>query len=176
MLNQQKAKGRIGCGCAMMKSICSSGLAWLWISVLVLGLDRFSKFWVEANLVPHEPLIVLPVFDLTLAYNTGAAFSFLHSASGWQNLLFVVLACAVSLYLTVWLYRSPRQSRWMNIALSLVLGGALGNAWDRLSYGYVVDFFHFHINDWHFAIFNVADCAICIGAAMLILGWKQLPK
>lgn len=162
--------------CGMKRVFAASGLVWIWITFIVVALDRYSKYWVENNITPHEPLVIFPFFDLTLAYNTGAAFSFLHSASGWQNMMFIGLAFTVSLFIFIWLCKSPARSCWMNVALCLVLGGALGNAWDRLIYGYVIDFFHFHLNDWHFAIFNVADSAICVGAIMLILRWKQLPK
>lgn len=157
----------------MIKKISSSGLIWLWLTLLVIGLDRFSKLWVLDNLVLHEPFPVLPVFNLTLAYNTGAAFSFLNSMSGWQNWFLGGLAFAVSIMVLVWLSRLPARSWWMNISLCLILGGALGNAWDRLTYGYVIDFLSVHWNDWYFAIFNVADSAICVGACMLFLSWLK---
>jgi signal peptidase II len=113
----------------------------------------------------------LPFFNLTLAFNTGAAYSFLHNASGWQNSLLTSLAVIVSACIVYWLSQLSARAYWAVIALTLVLGGALGNAWDRLLYGHVVDFLDFHLGGWHFAIFNIADSAICVGAFMLIVEW-----
>jgi len=155
----------------MLKALFKSGLCWLWVAVLVLVADFASKQWVVANLTLHDPVVVLPFFNLTLAHNTGAAFSFLDGQDGWQNVFFVSLAFAVGAMILGWLYSLPRRDWWMSIALNLVLGGALGNVYDRLSYGYVIDFLSFHINDWHFAIFNIADSAICVGAFMTLIGW-----
>jgi signal peptidase II len=155
----------------MLKKIYASGLLWLWIAAMVVLMDRYSKFWIVDHLAPFEPLKILPIFNLTLAFNKGAAFGFLHSASGWQNLLLCTFACLVSLIIIYWLYQSARNERWLNIALCFIIGGALGNVWDRVLYGYVIDFFDFHMGHWHFAIFNVADSAICLGAVMLIWHW-----
>jgi len=155
----------------MRKGIFSSGLVWLWLVVLLVAVDRYSKFWVTHHLSFFEPFKILPIFNLTLAYNTGAAFSFLHSASGWQNWVLSSLAVIISGGVLVWLSRLRAYEAWMSIALCLILTGALGNAWDRLYYGYVVDFLDFHWGDWHFAIFNIADTAICIGAFMLFWEW-----
>lgn len=153
-----------------IKKISSSGLAWLWVAALVLIIDRYTKIWVMQHLVFQEPLHILPFFNLVLAYNSGAAFSFLDAASGWQNWFLGGLAIVVSAIVFVWLKRLPARAIWMALALCLILGGALGNAWDRWSYGYVIDFLSFHWGDWHFAIFNVADSAICVGAIMMFLG------
>ena len=153
----------------------STGLSWLWLSVLIIALDRYSKDWVMHHLVYLQPLKILPVLNFTLAYNTGAAFSFLHAMSGWQNILFGGLAIIVSFVVLVWLGRSPKQERWVNAAMSLILAGALGNAWDRFLYAFVIDFIDVHWGDWHFAIFNVADSAICVGAFMLFLKWMRHP-
>lgn len=159
-----------------IKKIFSNGLAWLWVAIIVIAIDRFTKIWVMNHLIFQEPLKVLPFFDLTLAYNTGAAFSFLHTASGWQNWFLGGLALVVSIIVIYWLKKSPVRAYWMNIAFCLVLGGALGNAWDRFLYGYVIDFLSFHVNDWHFAIFNMADSAICVGAFMIICYWIKYGK
>lgn len=153
--------------------VWSSGLVWLLLSVMVLLLDRGSKIWMMDALMPGESLPLLPFLNFTLAYNTGAAFSFLHNASGWQHFFLGGLAVGVTLIILVWLSRLPRRDWWHNIALTLILAGALGNAFDRVLYGHVVDFIDFHLGDWHFAIFNVADSAICIGAFMLILLWAR---
>lgn len=172
MLEQRKGEGM-----GLLKRLfAASGLFWLWITIVVIAIDRYSKIWVENNLTSQEPLKIFSFFDLTLAYNTGAAFSFLHSASGWQNAMFITLAVGISVFILAWLYKLPANARWVSIALSFVLGGALGNAWDRFSYGYVIDFLHFHLNDWHFAIFNIADSAIFIGAVMMILHWQKTAK
>lgn len=160
----------------MRKKIFSTGLRWLWIAIFVILIDRYAKYWSINHLTFAEPLEILPFFNLTLAYNTGAAFSFLHDASGWQNLFLGGLALVVSIAILYWLYQSKAQQRWMNIALCFILGGALGNAWDRMLYGYVIDFFDFHLGDWHFAIFNTADSAITLGAFMLILSWMKGSK
>lgn len=156
-----------------IKNLTSSGLIWLWLTILIIAIDRYSKIWVVDHLTLYEPLAVLPVFNLTLAYNTGAAFSFLHSMSGWQNWVLGGLAFVVSVGVLGWLAKLPARSWWMNISLCLILAGALGNAWDRLHYGYVVDFLSFHLGAWHFAIFNIADSAICIGAVMLLWSWLR---
>lgn len=146
-----------------------TGLRWLWVSVVLIIVDHLSKAWVAQHLIFQEPIRVLPFFNLTLAYNTGAAFSFLNSAAGWQNIFFTLLAFVVSLFLLVWLSRVRVTERWLSIGLCLILGGALGNAWDRLTLHYVIDFLSFHWGDWHFAIFNIADAGISVGAFMLFI-------
>lgn len=149
----------------------ATGLRWLWLSIMVIALDRITKMLAITYLEFLEPLRILPIFNLTLAYNKGAAFSFLHSASGWQHVLLGGLAIIVSLMIIIWLSQLSVSDRLANVALCLILGGALGNAWDRVLYGHVVDFFDFHLGDWHFAIFNTADSAICIGAVLLCYHW-----
>jgi len=143
--------------------------AWLWLSVAVIVLDQATKFLVTRFLDLYERVEVLPVLDFTLLHNTGAAFSILAGASGWQRWFFIVLAGVVSLALLVWLWRLPRGHRMIAVALALVLGGALGNLIDRVRHGYVVDFIHAHWGAAYFPAFNIADSAITIGAALLIL-------
>src|SRR3990167_5312222 len=155
----------------IMRKLTQSGLLWLLLSCVILLADRYSKIWMLDNLSVGEPIALLPVLNLTLAYNTGAAFSFLNSAGGWQQYFLGGLAGVVSFFIFGCLLKQPRHDYWQNCALSLILGGAIGNVWDRLSYGHVIDFINFHINDWHFAIFNIADAAICVGAFMLIIYW-----
>lgn len=158
----------------MLRRLYTSGLRWIWIAIAVVIVDRASKYWVLTHLNLYEPMPVFPFFNLTLAYNTGAAFSFLDSADGWQNVLFVTLAASVSLAILRWLYQSRSDALWLNIGLCLVLGGAIGNVWDRLIYSYVIDFLDFYLGTWHFAIFNIADTAICVGAFMIVLGkWRE---
>lgn len=149
-----------------------SGLLWLWLTAFVIVIDKLTKMLAVENLTPYKPLVILPFFNLTLAFNKGAAFGFLHQASGnWQNIVFSIIAVIVCLMILFWLKRSKFRDYLFNISLALIMGGALGNVWDRLVYGFVVDFFSFHLGEWHFAIFNVADSVICIGAALLILHW-----
>jgi signal peptidase II len=151
----------------MATKIGRTGLRWLWITVVVLLLDRITKnaaYYYLAAGIPHP---VMPFLNFTLAYNKGAAFSFLNSASGWQMWMFGCIAVGVSLTLLIWLKRLSYQQRWVSIALALIIGGALGNLWDRLSYGHVIDFIDFYVSQWHWPVFNIADSAICIGAFML---------
>ena len=142
---------------------------WLWLSVVVIVLDQASKYLVSSHLAVYDSIRLLPVFNLTLYHNTGAAWSFLAGASGWQRWFFILLALAVSVAIIVWLRYLPRQQhRWRAPALALVLGGALGNVIDRLWHGYVIDFIQLHYQGWYYPAFNLADSAITIGAAMLI--------
>ena len=112
---------------------------------------------------------VLPVFSLTLGYNTGAAFSFLGAAGGWQRGLFVLVGLVASVVIVVWLRRLQAHERWSCWALSLILAGAVGNLIDRVLYGHVIDFIHLHYDRWHYPVFNIADSAITIGVAMLLI-------
>lgn len=155
----------------MRKLIVTTGLQWLWLSVLVVILDRLSKILAIQHLDLYQPFPIFSFFNLTLAYNKGAAFGFLHYASGWQNIFFSSLAIIVSIVILLWLYRSRSREFISNCALALIMGGALGNVWDRFLYGYVIDFFEFHLGEWHFAIFNIADSAISIGATLLFFYW-----
>ncbi len=144
-------------------------LKWLWLSLLVVVLDQFSKYVVSDILRLYESVAVLPFFSITLLHNTGAAFSFLAGAGGWQRWLFTGIALVVSVALIVWIKRLPATEKWQAAALSLVLGGALGNVIDRLRFGYVVDFLDVYYQKWHWPAFNVADSAIVAGVALLIL-------
>jgi signal peptidase II len=154
-----------------LRKMYTSGLSWLWLALLVIFIDRYSKIWVVNHLNFQEPIQVLPFFNLTLAFNTGAAFSFLDKASGWQNGLLGGVAVFVSVLMLYWLTQLSVRAYWMCIAISLILGGALGNAWDRFLHGYVIDFLSFHLGNWYFAIFNLADSAICVGAFMIFFYW-----
>lgn len=153
----------------MRDLIMTTGLRWLWLTVLIIGADQVSKYWAVSELVLHQPVPILPSLNLMLAYNRGAAFSFLSSASGWQRWFFVVLALAVSVVLIVWLRRLTAGQRLHSCALALILGGALGNVWDRFVVGYVVDFIDVYYHTWHWPVFNIADAAITVGAVLLII-------
>lgn len=152
-----------------MKTLKHRQLYWLIVSILVIALDQFSKWLAYTHLAMHDPMPLLPFFNLTLSHNMGAAFGFLGTAGGWQRWFFIILGIALSALILVWLYRLPRNQPWNACAFALILGGALGNIYDRVAWGYVVDFFDFHINTWHYATFNVADSAICIGITMWLI-------
>lgn len=146
-------------------------LTWLWLSLVVFALDQASKLYFEGALRLYEQITIIPgLFSWTLAYNTGAAFSFLAGESGWQRWLFALIAITVSAVLVVWLKRLKPGETWLAVALTLVLGGAVGNLFDRVVYGHVIDFILVHWQDrWFFPAFNLADSAITIGAIMLAL-------
>ena len=149
-------------------------LIWLWLTALVIALDQVTKSAIEHSLDLYQSIIVLPVLDITRAHNTGAAFSFLAGETGWQRWLFTVLAIAVSVALVLWLKRIDLQARVLAAAVALILGGALGNVIDRLRLGHVIDFIHVHWGEHYFPAFNVADSAITIGAALLLLdAWLE---
>jgi len=145
-----------------------SCLIWLWLALVVIGLDYLTKQLAVSWLNYGDPVQLLPVFDLTLLYNYGAAFSFLAEAGGWQRWLFVLIAAVVSVILVLWMKRTQRSLWWIGMALSLILGGALGNLYDRVVLGYVIDFISVHYRYNYFPAFNLADSAITLGAAILI--------
>lgn len=142
---------------------------WLILSGLIVVVDQLTKQLAEHGLTLYQPLPVLPFFNLTLAYNTGAAFSFLADAGGWQRWFFLILSVVVSVVLTVWIIRLNAGERRQAAALALILSGAVGNLIDRAIYGHVIDFIDIYYGQWHWPAFNIADSAICIGAALLIL-------
>jgi len=144
-------------------------LKWLWLSVLVLVVDQASKLAVSGTMQLYESIALIPSFNLTYVHNTGASFSFLSGAGGWQRWFFAALAIIVSGILGVWLSKLKKQEILLSVAISLVLGGAIGNLVDRLLYGYVIDFFDFYVGTWHFAVFNVADAGISVGVGLMML-------
>ncbi len=152
-----------------------SCLRWLWLALVVVLVDQGSKVLASAMLTYGEPLPVMPLFNLTLLHNTGAAFSFLAGASGWQRWVFVALAMVVSVVLIRWLATLSRHETWLAVAIALILGGALGNVYDRVVHGYVVDFIHVYWGDHHFPAFNLADSAITSGAVMMIVDMFRKP-
>ena len=139
---------------------------WLWLSALVIAADQATKALILATLRDGDAIAVTPFFSIVLMFNTGAAFSFLSSASGWQRWFFVAIAVAAAVVIVVLLRRGG--SLWYQAGLALILGGALGNVYDRLALGKVVDFLLFHYAGWSYPAFNVADSAITVGAAILI--------
>lgn len=143
-------------------------MKWLWITGLVIALDQASKWLMVSWLSLHEFVAVMPFFNLTMAHNTGAAFSFLSQAGGWQRWFFVVLALSISLGLLIWLKKAVKTNLEA-VSISLILGGAVGNVIDRIYYGYVIDFLDVYYATYHWPAFNVADSAIVIGAALLLI-------
>lgn len=142
---------------------------WFLFSLLIVIVDQVSKYWVATALTPYKPMPVIPMLNITLAYNTGAAFSFLSGAGDWHRWFFAGFSLVVSIILIIWLYRIPNRERIQSTGVCLILGGAVGNLIDRGFYGYVIDFIDVYYRNHHFATFNLADSAICIGAALLIL-------
>lgn len=146
-----------------------SALRWFAIAATVLLLDQLTKLWIMTDFALGDSRYISSFFNLVRAHNEGAAFSFLSDAGGWQRWFFTFLSTVISLIIIVWLVRLPRQKIIEAMALSLILGGALGNLYDRVTLGYVVDFLDFHWAGWHFAAFNVADMGISVGAGLIII-------
>lgn len=141
---------------------------WLVVSVVVIALDLATKAWVVHAFQPGDVRVLTSWFNLVLAYNDGAAFSFLAHAGGWQRWFFLVLSLAISAAIVV-ILRRQRARPFTSLALALVLGGALGNAWDRITLGRVVDFIQLHAAQYYWPAFNVADSAITVGVVLLLL-------
>lgn len=146
-----------------------SALRWIWLSLIVIVLDQWTKHLVLKHFGLLSSKIILPFFNFTLDFNRGAAFSFLSSAGGWQRWFFIVVTVLICLFILIWLGRLSRSQHWKALALALIFGGALSNLSDRVSYGYVIDFLDFHIHQYHWPIFNLADTAISIGVIVLAI-------
>ena len=144
-------------------------LRWYMLSFTVIIIDQITKYFAVEKLALHEVKSIYEGFNLILIYNEGAAFSFLSDAGGWQRWFLIGVSCVVCVFLVVWMYQSISKSKCLLAGLSLILGGALGNLWDRLSLGYVVDFIEVYYKDLYWPAFNIADSAITIGAILLIL-------
>jgi signal peptidase II len=141
-------------------------LIWILLAGAILGIDQISKLFCLNYLVLYKVVPIMPFFNLRLAYNEGAAFGILSSENGWQRAFFIALTMGVSSVIIYWLHKLEDKNILESCALTLILGGALGNLFDRIWYGYVIDFIDFYIGIWHWYTFNVADIAICIGAAL----------
>lgn len=150
-------------------------LIWLWVAALWVAADQLTKWMAEAYLEFGQAVEVFPHFNFTLAYNYGAAFSFLGDQGGWQRWFFAVLAVGVSIFIINWLRKLPVDRPWVAFGLSSILGGAIGNLFDRLAAGKVTDFIDiyfdvpFYRDNYHFATFNIADIGITVGAILLVL-------
>ncbi|WP_406664382.1 signal peptidase II [Gallaecimonas sp. GXIMD1310] len=147
----------------------STGLRWLWLTAVVIAVDLATKYAVLHHFALFERKVITGFFNLTYVRNYGAAFSFLSEAGGWQRWLFTGLAIAVCLALLIWMRRLPAKDFLQAGGSALVIGGALGNLYDRMIHGFVVDFLDFHLGQWSWPAFNVADSAICMGAVLLVL-------
>lgn len=165
-------------------------LKWLWLTAFVIVLDQATKVAASTNLVLFRPWEFMPNFNFTLMHNTGAAFSFLSDAGGWQRWFFTIIALVFSAFILLWLKKLQKHERWHAVALAMVLGGAVGNLVDRLRLGYVVDFLDYYYkgdsclpgffavgDTCHWPAFNIADAAIFVGAAALIIaGFREPAK
>jgi signal peptidase II len=150
---------------------------WLLLSALVVVLDQATKWFAEALLQPYVTHPVVPMLNMTLMYNEGAAFSFLAGAGGWQRWFFIGFASLMTLVLTVWLLRLPVRDRLTAVSLALIVGGAVGNLIDRVLTGRVVDFIDVYYGTWHWPAFNVADSAISLGVViMVVLAFRKEPE
>ena len=144
-------------------------MRWLWLSAAVVALDQLSKWLASALLVFHEPLPLVPFVNLTLTHNTGAAFSFLSEAGGWQLWFFTALALVISGLMAFWLSRTARANWRSALPYALVIGGAIGNVIDRQMHGHVIDFIQWYVGNHYWPAFNVADSAIVVGAIGIAL-------
>ena len=141
---------------------------WYVVAIVLLIADQLAKYTITQNFLYGEYINIFPGLDFTLVHNTGAAFSFLSDAGGWQRWLFLIISLAASIVLMVWLYRLKASQFFLSTSLALILGGALGNLYDRIFLGYVIDFIDFYYGIYHWPVFNIADASITLGAVFLI--------
>ncbi len=161
------ASGRMASMIGNLGAARSRGLAWLWLSAAVIVVDQATKHLILGAFRPGEELVLAPFMSLVLAFNSGAAFSFLAGAAGWQRWLFIAIASGACAIMVVLLRRGG--SMLFCASLALIVGGALGNLYDRVTLGQVVDFLLFHWQHWYYPAFNVADSAITVGAIALVI-------
>ena len=148
---------------------------WFILSIFILLIDQLSKYWAASTLVPYQPDSIFPMFNFTLAYNTGAAFSFLSGTGGWHRWFFAGFSVVMSCILITWLVRISPKAKLQSLAVSLILGGAIGNLYDRASLGHVIDFIDVYYENHHWPVFNLADTAICVGAFLLLVDLCKNP-
>ena len=153
----------------MKVTLKKKALPWLWLSFFIIAVDQWTKYLAVHHLVFGRPIKIFPWLNLTLNCNTGAAFSFLDIKGGRWVYFFALISLVVSVFLIVSISRTQRSDKWRSVGLSLIIGGAFGNFIDRVRLGYVIDFIDFHIKNWHYATFNVADSAIFVVAFLLII-------
>ncbi|MCO6538120.1 MAG: signal peptidase II [Gilliamella sp.] len=149
-----------------------NGLYWLLFAIIVFIIDIASKFWIINNFSLFESVNLLPFFSITYVRNIGAAFSIFEG----QRMMLAAIALIISAVIVRMLYRNTRQQKLENLSLSMILGGALGNLFDRLYHGFVIDFLDVNFGDWHYPTFNIADCAICVGIGLFIFSNYKKPK
>ena len=155
----------------------SRRMLWPVLSLVIVAADQLTKLMVIDNLTYLQRIPILPVLDLVHLHNTGAAFSFLADASGWQNWMFAGVAIVVSGVIFWWLVKLPEGGRRvLSLGLALVLGGAIGNLIDRILYGYVIDFILFYYHEWSYPAFNIADSAITCGVALILFDGVVLER
>ncbi len=142
---------------------------WLWLSALIIVLDQITKYIAIHHLTYAVPYRIFSFFNLYLSFNAGASFGFLNRTNGLQVYLFALISLIVVIFLLIWLARIKRKDILMAAGMCLIIGGAVGNLIDRVRLKFVIDFFDFHIKNWHFATFNVADSAVCVGAFLIIV-------
>jgi len=153
-----------------------SALPWLFLSLCVILIDQYSKYNAMHHLQFLNPTVINPFFNLVLNFNPGAAFSLLGFASGWQRWFFISIAFIICIFILSWMRHTPRNHYLPSIGFALIFGGALGNVYDRIRFGYVIDFIDWHINTWHWPTFNLADSAICIGVGLLVIDFLVRKK
>ena len=153
----------------MLNLFKHTGLRFLWLAVIAFVLDQWSKQAIVDSLELYQSIQINGFFNLTHVHNYGAAFSFLADHGGWQRWFFTAIALGVSVMILWWLKGTARKQVMLPVAFSLILGGALGNVYDRIAYGYVIDFLDVYYKQWHWPAFNIADSAICLGAILLII-------
>ncbi|WED43853.1 signal peptidase II [Legionella cardiaca] len=149
---------------------------WFLLSIAVVVADQWSKYWAATNFTPYQPEALVPMINFTLAYNSGAAFSFLSGTGGWHRWFFAGFSIVMSLALIIWLIRLPLKAKLQSFAVSLILGGAVGNLYDRAAFGHVIDFIDVYYKNHHWPVFNLADSAICIGAFFLLVDLCKSPS
>lgn len=159
----------------MQRTLIYTGLRWFWISLVVLVLDLGSKQWVITHLCMGESVSIMPLLNFFYTLNPGSAFSFLAENSGWQRWVLSLIAILIVTVLIIIMYHSSYYARLINIAYALIIGGALGNLFDRMVHGYVIDFIDVYFTNLHWPTFNIADSSICIGAMLIVLESFFLP-
>ncbi|CEK11177.1 signal peptidase II [Legionella hackeliae] len=142
---------------------------WFLLSIGIVVADQWTKYWAATNLIPYQPKALLPMLNFTLAFNSGAAFSFLSGTGDWHRWFFAGFSVLMSIFLIVWLIRLPVKARLQSCAVGLILGGAVGNLYDRAILGQVTDFIDLYYKNHHWPVFNLADSAICVGAFLLLV-------
>lgn len=153
----------------MKVNFADSGIRWIWLTLVFLVIDQVTKYWVAGSMDLYQSIEVTSFFNITYVHNLGAAFSFLADQAGWQRWFFAAIATIASVIFVVWLAKTPKENKSLSIAFALMLSGALGNLFDRVLLGYVIDFLDFYIGSYRWPAFNVADSAIFVGAVLMVL-------